>query len=349
MNLHEHFMQKALLEAARADYTLSPNPKVGCLIVKEDQILAKGYHRGPGQVHAEVDALNKIGGQAPGADLYVTLEPCCHQGRTPPCTKAIIQAGIKRVFFATLDPNPLVAGKGIEQLRQAGIEVLFGECEKEARHLNRFFIHFMTHQRPYVIAKWALSLDGKMITHPKDSQQITSPESQVHLHQTRNNVDAILVGVNTVIADDPLLTTRYINAETIKHPLRIILDSRGRTPLNAKILGSTLPGKTIIATTELASPAWRESLEHIDLWFLPLQNDRVDLNALLTKLAELQIMSLLIEGGRQSLESFIEQNLVQETQVYLAAKFIGNLPIKKELQLISEERAGTDHVFRFVN
>jgi diaminohydroxyphosphoribosylaminopyrimidine deaminase/5-amino-6-(5-phosphoribosylamino)uracil reductase len=349
MDEDEHFMRQALLEAARADYTLSPNPKVGCLIVKNNEILSRGYHQGSGTPHAEIDALTKIGETARGADLYVTLEPCCHFGKTPPCTESIIRSGIKRVFYAMIDPNPQVAGRGIEALLQAGIEVIQGYCETEARVLNRFFIHFMTERKPYVIAKWAMSLDGKMTTPPKDNRQITSLESQLHLHHTRNNVDAILVGVNTIMADNPALTTRYIDSKNIKHPLRIILDTHGRIPLNAQVLNSSLPGKTVIATTILASHPWRQSIQHAEVWILPIKNDRVDLKALLVKLAERQIMSLLVEGGRGVLESFIEQNLIQETQVYLAPVLISNLPIKKTLHLASDIALGPDKFFQFIN
>jgi diaminohydroxyphosphoribosylaminopyrimidine deaminase/5-amino-6-(5-phosphoribosylamino)uracil reductase len=347
MNNHEYFMREALAEAERADYSLSPNPKVGCVIVKNNEIISRGYHRGRGQPHAEVEAINQISHITQGADLYVTLEPCCHTGKTPPCTEAIIKAGIRRVFFSILDPNPLVAGQGVQKLREAGIEVFQGFCEVEARQLNRFFIHFMTIGSPYVIGKWAMSLDGKMTINDGDERQISSAESQQHLHRTRNNVDAILVGVNTIIQDDPLLTARYSAANIIHHPLRIVLDTRGRSPLNAKVLDGKLPGKTLIATTELADPAWRESIQNAELLILPINNNRVDLKSLLALLAKRQIMSVLVEGGRTVLQDFFAQDLVQETQVYFASKFIGDLRQKKDLVLQAEEALGEDRFFSF--
>ena len=349
MNTYEHFMQEALKEAKRADYNLSPNPKVGCVIVKNNEIISRGYHRGSGQAHAEVDALNKIGKAAEGADLYVTLEPCCHTGKTPPCIEAIIKAGIGRVFFSIIDPNPQVAGQGVEKLRAAGIEVFQGLCKKEAREINRFFLHFMTKGLPYVIAKWAMSLDGKMTTREGDERQISSAESQAHLHRVRNEVDAILVGVNTIIADDPLLTTRLVEAEIIHQPLRIILDTKGRTPLSAKVLDGSLPGKTLMVTTELASQDGCQAIKNVELLILPLCNDRVDLKSLLEELSKRQIMSVLVEGGRTVLESFFAEDLVQETQIYLAAKFIGNLAQKKHLFLEAEEIVGEDRFFRFTS
>jgi diaminohydroxyphosphoribosylaminopyrimidine deaminase/5-amino-6-(5-phosphoribosylamino)uracil reductase len=347
MNHPTYFMQQAILQAELADYTVSPNPKVGCVIVKDNQIIARGYHKGPGQDHAEVDALKKIGVAAIGSDLYVTLEPCCHYGRTPPCTDAIIQAGIKRIFFSIVDPNPLVSGKGMACLQKAGIDIFVGLCEKEASTLNRFFIHFMKHKTPYVMAKWALSIDGKMTTVANDNRQISSAESQSHLHQQRNNSDAILVGVNTIIIDDPQLTTRYTQAEIIHHPLRIILDTRGRTPLSAKIFDPNSLGKTLIATTKLSNQAWRQSIQNAETCILPIKNNQVDLKSLVKLLGERGIMSLLVEGGRTVLESFFAEDLVQETQVYFAPQFIGSLEKKKVLVLEEEKSLGEDRFFRF--
>jgi diaminohydroxyphosphoribosylaminopyrimidine deaminase/5-amino-6-(5-phosphoribosylamino)uracil reductase len=348
MHQQERFMQKALIEACRIDHNISPNPRVGCVIVKNDEIIAEGYHRGPGFDHAEVDALKKIDFNAEGADLYVTLEPCCHHGRTPPCVDAIIKAKMRRVFFSVIDPNPKVAGQGIKKLCDAGIQVFEGSCQKEAIEINKFFIHFMKHQKPYVIAKWAMSLDGKMMTHLEDSRQITSPESQRHLHQTRNRVDAILVGINTVIADNPSLTTRFIESIHAHHPCRIILDSEGKTPFDAKIIDGSLPGKTIIATTEKSALAWREKIKHAELWVLPSKNGCVSLTHLLETMAEFELMSVLVEGGRTVLESFFQEDLVSETQVYLSNTIIGNLPKKKYLAWCEEQTVGQDKFFRLV-
>ena len=348
MHQQETFMQKALMEARRVDHNISPNPRVGCVIVKNGEIIAQGYHVGPGHDHAEVDALKKIDFDAEGMDLYVTLEPCCHYGRTPPCVDAIIKAKVKRVFFSAIDPNPKVAGQGIKKLRNAGIEVFEGLCKKEAIELNRFFIHYMTHKKPYVIAKWAMSLDGKMMTHPDDSRQITGVESQRHLHQTRNHVDAILVGINTVIADNPSLTTRFIELTHTHHPCRIILDSEGKMPVEAKIVDGSLPGKTIIATTEKSSVMWREKIKHAELWVLPSNNGRVSLTHLLEKMGQSELMSVLVEGGRTVLDSFFQEDLVNETQVYLSNTIIANLLQKKHLQWSEEQSLGQDKFFRLV-
>lgn len=348
MKSHEYFMQKALMEAARADHNLSPNPKVGCVIVKNGEIIASGYHRGPGHVHAEVDALNKVGRAAHGTDLYVTLEPCCHFGRTSPCTDAIISAGIKRVFFTISDPNPKVSGKSSELLRTAGIEVTEDICSEEAHYINRFFIYFMKYHKPYVIAKWAMSLDGKMVTNSKTSKQISSSESQLDLHHTRNNIDAILVGVNTIINDDPLLTTRLPESITISHPHRIILDTHGRTPLDSQILSGNLPGKTIIATTELSKKSWRSAVKNAEIWILPTVNQRVSIPHLLQKMAEYQIMSVLVEGGRTVLESFFSENVVQETQVYLAPHIIGSSAAKKSFKWFKEKTLGDNKLFQLM-
>lgn len=332
------FMQEAIIEAKSAAGNLSPNPKVGCVIVKNNQIIARGYHRGPGFDHAEVDALKKIGYESRGADVYVTLEPCCHQGKTPPCTEALIRAGVKKVFFAMEDPNPLVSGRGAQALREAGIDVHEGLCAQEAAQINRFFIQFMKHQKPYVIAKWAMSLDGKMIVNAGDDRHMTGEESQQHAHALRNEVDAILVGVNTIIVDNPLLTTRFVSPAY--HPLRIILDTAGRTPKDARVLSA--PGQTIVVAS------YPCIIPGADVWVLPVKNNCIDLQALMVKLGEQGIMSLLVEGGPTVLNSFFEEGLVSETQVYVAPKVIGSFAKKKDLAWSEEKVLGEDRFMRCV-
>ena len=221
------YMSTALSLAERGRYTVSPNPMVGCVIVKDGKIVGKGFHLKAGDPHAEILALREAGADANAATAYVSLEPCCHYGKTPPCTDALIKAGIKKVYAACLDPNPLVAGKGIQQLKNANIEVETGLHEKEASQLNEIFFHYIRRQQPSVIAKWAMSLDGKTVTHTEDSRDISGNTSREYSHQTRQQVDAILIGAGTAICDDPELTVRYpADTSSLRQPLRVVLSSQ---------------------------------------------------------------------------------------------------------------------------
>lgn len=324
---HAEFMTQALQLAAQGRYTVSPNPMVGCLIIKDGNIIGQGYHQRAGESHAEVFALKEAGVNAQGATAYVTLEPCCHTGKTPPCTNALIAAGIKKVFIATLDPNPLINGKGVAALQNAGIEVITGLLEKEAQQLNEIFFHYIQHKRPFVIAKWAMSLDGKTVTHADDSRYISDSESEQTTHELRQQVDAILIGANTAIKDDPLLTVRL--KETVKHPIRIILSTKGNLPKSLNIFSEHLPSKTVIATTE-KNMDWPT---HIDVIVVPKNNEgRIDLMSLMNELGKRQITSLLVEGGMTIHESFFAESLVNKVQVYVAPIIIGNLKKKISLQ-----------------
>jgi len=326
-------MKSALQLAESGRYTVSPNPMVGCIIMNNNEVVGQGYHQQAGGPHAEVIALQNAGTKAKGATAYVTLEPCCHYGRTPPCTNALIQAGIKKVYVASLDPNPLVAGKGLEQLKNAGIEVEFGLLEKVATQLNEIFFHYIQTRRPFVIAKWAMSLDGKTTTHAEDTRDISCAKSHEFSHQIRQQVDAILIGAKTAIQDNPLLTVRYPieKANHLKQPIRIILSRSGNLPDHLKIFDSSLPAKTIIATTNKDIKT-----TNAEVLILPENsNSFVDLKCLLTALGERSITSLLVEGGMTVLHDFFQENLVNKVHVYLAPKIVGSLKQKQPLKNLS--------------
>jgi diaminohydroxyphosphoribosylaminopyrimidine deaminase/5-amino-6-(5-phosphoribosylamino)uracil reductase len=335
MTTAHNYMIQALELAKRGRYTVSPNPMVGCLIVKDDEIVGRGYHQKAGEAHAEVFALREAGEQAKGATAYVTLEPCCHHGRTPPCTLALIQAGINKVVLAGQDPNPLVAGKGIAELKAAGIEIELDVCHAEARELNKIFFHYIQTQRPYVIAKWAMSLDGKTITAADDSKQISNIDAQHDAHDLRRQVDAILVGAQTARDDDPQLTARLADASIDKQPLRIVLSHSGKLSPELKLFSNELPGKTLLAVTDAAmAKKWQctgvETLVHHDL------------TDLLQQLGERNITSLLVEGGENIRQQFFAANLINEIIIYVAPVIIGDLEKKLPLNNISYQPMGTN-------
>jgi diaminohydroxyphosphoribosylaminopyrimidine deaminase / 5-amino-6-(5-phosphoribosylamino)uracil reductase len=338
---HHIYMERALNLARRAEGFTSPNPMVGAVVVANDYALAndhmlaydhmangrivgEGYHRQAGGPHAEVEALQAAGEAARGATMYVSLEPCNHYGRTPPCTKAIIEAGISQVYYAVADPYPPAKG-GHQALAAAGIDVQLGPCTAAARQLNRFFLHYVRCGRPYVIAKFATSLDGKIATHTGHSQWITGPEARQRGHHLRQAVDAILVGAGTAVADDPQLTTR-LPQTAVSHPLRVLLDSRGRVPLTARLFNPDLPGQTVVATTRAMPASHRHQLEAQGVWVWELdaaENGRVCLHHLLERLGRQQVLSLLVEGGSQVLGAFFAEGLVHEVQAFLAPLLIG--------------------------
>jgi diaminohydroxyphosphoribosylaminopyrimidine deaminase/5-amino-6-(5-phosphoribosylamino)uracil reductase len=320
------YMEQALTLAGLALGQVSPNPAVGAVVVKDGVVVGKGHTQPPGGDHAEVVALKQAGTQAKDGVIYVTLEPCNIYGRTPPCTKAIIKAGIKEVNIAMIDDNPQVNGDGIKELRDAGIEVKLGEGVKETRRLNEAYIHYKKTGKPFVIAKYAISLDGKIATKKGDSKWISSQDSRCSSHQLRHISDVIMVGVNTVLADDPQLTVRGGhgkggNAE--KQPLRIIVDSRGRTPLEANVFHE--PGKTIIAVankiTEKKKKAYRDV--GAEVLEIPATDGRVDLTKLLDYLGEKSVTSILVEGGGILLGSLFDLKLVDKVIAYIAPMIIG--------------------------
>ena len=318
------YMCRALALAARARGRTSPNPLVGAVVVTGGEIVGEGYHQAAGGAHAEVHAINQAGTAARGGTLYVTLEPCVHYGRTPPCTEAIIRSGIAQTFVAHVDPNPKVGGKGIQELEKAGIRVHVGLCELEARRLNEIFIKFIRTGRPFVILKSAMSLDGKIATSTGESQWISSEASRLQGHEIRDTVDAILVGVNTVINDDPSLTTRLPNRDG-KDPVRIIVDSECRTPLKARVVNQDGDGYAIIATTKRAPKERVTRLEAAGAKVLVVEEkeSRVCLSSLMRSLGCRGITSVLIEGGAEVNASAIGARIVDKVMCFIAPKIIG--------------------------
>lgn len=323
---HKIFMSQALKQAEMGLGYTSPNPTVGAVIVRNGRIVGAGYHRQAGAPHAEVEALRQAGELARGGTMYVTLEPCNHYGRTPPCTEAIIHAGIQIVYYATPDPNPYVIGCGQQRLVEAGIAVHQGPLADEAYELNRFFMHYVAEKRPYLVAKFAVSLDGKIATYTGDSQWITGVEARQKGHHLRHICDAILVGAGTAIADNPQLTTRLPTNKTPSHPIRILLDSRGRVPLSFRLFDKSLPGKTIVATTAQMNKAHRFALaqQGVETITLPCTTtQQVNLQALMEVLGQRQIMSVLVEGGGQVLASCFKERLINEVWSFVAPLIIG--------------------------
>ncbi len=316
------YMEFALELAARARGRTSPNPMVGAVVVKEGKIIGSGYHLKAGTPHAEIHALNEAGEDARGADLYVTLEPCCHHGRTGPCTTAIINAGVARVVTAMTDPNQLVAGEGIRQLMAAGIEVSLGLMEEEAVELNEVFIKHITTGRPFVIAKAALSIDGKIATRSGKSQWITGEKARAYGHQLRDWYDAIIVGIGTVLADDPSLTARLPAGG--RDPVRIVLDSRASIPLKARVLTQQSEAPTLIAATCGAPPEKVAALRQAGIEVLIVnEGPRVDLGELMKILGRRGITSVMIEGGAGVHGSAFTAQIVDKVAWFIAPKIIG--------------------------
>lgn len=316
------FMRRALELAQMAEGDTSPNPMVGAVIVGGDgNIAGEGYHHKAGQPHAEINALTAAGDKAKGATVYVTLEPCSHYGRTGPCCEALIKAGVKRVVSAVTDPNPLVAGRGLNRLREAGIEVTEHVCEEEAKKLNEKFFFWITHKRPFVSLKYAMTLDGRLAAAGGDSKWITGEEARTYAHYLRKTHDAVLVGKNTVLKDDCELTTRMVEG---KNPVRIVLDSNAAIPLNAKILNGE--AKTIIVVSETAPQDKLDELQkltNVEVLKLPQRNGHLDLQALLEKLAAMEITSVLVEGGSEVHGAFIDAGLAERVYAFIAPKIIG--------------------------
>lgn len=314
-----HYMQFALQLAKETIGQTSPNPSVGAVCVKQGEVLGIGTHLKAGDAHAEVHALQMAGDRAQGADLYVTLEPCSHTGRTGACSDAIIRSGIRRVIVATVDPNERVAGRGIAKLRAAGIEVDVGLCEREANMLNRPFFHYIQTGMPYTTLKAAITLDGRLATSRGDSKWITSAEARHHVHELRHQYDAILVGSGTVLDDNPFLTTRLPQGG--KHPIRIILDRRLQTPIDANVVTDGAV-QTIIFTTSDRNVAYSSHFVRVER----IDPSRPFLRTVLKKLGEEGIMTLFVEGGPSIHASMIEERLAQDAYVFIAPKLIGNGP-----------------------
>jgi diaminohydroxyphosphoribosylaminopyrimidine deaminase/5-amino-6-(5-phosphoribosylamino)uracil reductase len=320
------YMKLALRLAARGEGWVSPNPMVGAVVVKDEQVVGRGYHRRAGLPHAEVEALRAAGDAARGADLYVTLEPCNHQGKTPPCTQAILAAGVRRVIIAAPDPNPLVTGGGAAFLASQGVAVTMGMLEPEARRLNEAWWHYVNTRQPWVMAKAACSLDGKIATVGGESQWLTGEPARALGHRLRHRVDAMVVGIGTVLADDPQLTTRRPRGQGPgRDPIRVVLDSRLRLPLTARMLHLDSVAPTWVATTSQALPEAIRALQDQGAQVLVLPGDagRVSLPALLEELGARQVQSLLVEGGAVTLGAFFDQRLVKQFYFFYAPKILG--------------------------
>lgn len=322
MKTDTDYMQLALDLAASAKGNTNPNPVVGAVLVKNGVIVGTGLHRKAGEPHAEVHAFNMAGHHAEGATLYVTLEPCSHYGKTPPCANLVKESKVSRVVVATMDPNPSVAGRGIQIIRDAGIEVEVGLLEKEARKLNERFIHNMLTNRPFVTSKFAMTLDGKIATHTGHSKWITSDEARLKVHELRNEVDGILVGIGTVLADNPALTTRLPNQQG-KNPTRIILDSELKIPLTAQVTDTSV-APTIVVCGKNADPAKITQLKVKGIQIVQVSNqDGLNLEVMLDELYKLGITDLLVEGGAEINASFLKAKLINKFLVYIAPKLIG--------------------------
>ena len=314
-------MQLAIELARKGEGKVNPNPMVGAVIVRDGIVIGEGYHEKYGEGHAEVNAFKSLKEDPSEATMYVTLEPCSHYGKTPPCVDKIVENNIKRVVIGMIDPNPLVAGKGVDKLKKAGIEVKVGILEDECKKLNEVFIKYILSKKPFVVLKAAMSLDGKIATRTGESKWISSKKSRLQVHNLRNKLSVIMVGVNTVIKDYPELTCRIQNGS---NPIRIIVDSILRIPMNSKVLQNK-DNKTIIATTKRANMKNMQELlkKNIKVLIIEEKNGQVNLNALIKKLGELNIDSILLEGGGTLNYSALEENIVDKVMIYISPKIIG--------------------------
>ena len=316
-------MKMALKLAEKAKEKTYPNPMVGAVIVKGNKVIGKGYHAKAGEAHAEIRALSECGGSCSGAIMFVTLEPCDHYGRTAPCTQAIIESGIKYVYVAMKDPNTANNGKGIKKLKKAGINVEVGMCEEEARMLNRKYIKYITTGLPYVTLKLAQSIDGKIAARDGSSKWISSDESRALARKMRGSYDALMVGANTVLRDDPfLLGEKGEEYSTV----RVIVDTRLKTPLNSNIFKTSDRSPVIVGTTELASESCAEKIrkiEGVEVVVVKSRNERVNLTAFLRALARKNIINILVEGGGEMAGSLVDEKLVDEVMFFLAPKILG--------------------------
>ncbi len=328
-------MKRAIELARLGKGWTAPNPMVGAVIVKDSRVIGEGYHHRCGQLHAEREAIASLKESARGADIYVTLEPCCHYGKTPPCTEAIIEQGISRVFIGSRDPNPLVAGKGVKILRDHGIEVVEDVLRDECDALNPEFFHFITTGLPYVVMKYAMTLDGKIASRTGASKWITGEAARTHVHALRGRYASILAGIGTVIADDPMLNCRLPGAH---QPLRIIVDSSLRIPMESRIVQTAGDYPTLIAAarTDLEKRAALEA-KGIEVLTVPGQDGRVDLKAFLKVLGERKISSVFVEGGGEIHEAMRSAGCVQHVMAYVAPLLLGGGDAKSPVEGIGAE------------
>lgn len=330
MTGNEKYMYRAIELAKSGIGKVNPNPLVGAVIVKDGQIISEGYHKAYGDLHAERNAFQNLKKKedAKGAQMYVTLEPCCHHGKQPPCTEAIIEQGISKVYVGSNDPNELVAGKGIQVLRDAGIEVVTEFLKEECDALNPVFFHYITTKTPYVVMKYAMTLDGKIATRTGHSQWVSGEESRNRVQQTRNALKGIMVGIGTVLNDDPSLTCRI---EGGRNPIRIICDSKLRIPLSSNVVTTAKEAPTILATIEPHpeyNRFWHEQKdalekEGVEVLVVKELNGQLDLNDLMIKLGGKQIDGILLEGGSTLNYAALKSGIVNRIEAYVAPKFFG--------------------------
>lgn len=321
---HEYYMKLALDLAQKGTGTVNPNPMVGAIIVKDGEIIGSGYHEKFGGLHGERNALKNTKVDPKGSTMYVTLEPCCHYGKTPPCTEAIIESGIKTVVVGCLDPNTLMSGKGVSVLEEHNIQVIVGVLQEECRSINKIFFHYMQNKTPYVLMKYAMTLDGKIATTTKKSKWITNEKAREYSHTIRNIYTGIMVGIGTILADDPELTTR-LSSENVKNPIRIICDSNLRTPVTAKVVATAKEVPTIIATTVIDSNK-HEIYENLNCKIVVVEEDNnghLNLVDLMEKLGKLNIDCIILEGGSQLNFSALNSEIVNEIHAYISPKIFG--------------------------
>lgn len=318
------YMQRAIELAKLGEGVTNPNPLVGAVIVKDGRIIGEGWHECYGGLHAERNALKNATEPVTGADMYVTLEPCSHYGKQPPCCEAVADAGIKNVYIGSDDPNPLVAGKGIRYLKEHGINVVTGVLKDECDEISKIFFHYITHKTPYIIMKAAMSIDGKCASYTGDSKWISNELSRADTHRTRKRVAGIMVGINTVLADNPMLNCR---CENPKNPVRIICDSKLKIPLDCEIVKTAKDIPTYVATVS-DDRSKEKLLADYGVNIIKTAGERVDLRDLMKTLGELKIDSILVEGGAELHASMLEAGLVNKLEVYIAPKIIGGTDSK---------------------
>ena len=336
MSDHEKYMRLAIELAKKAEGMTSPNPMVGAVIVKGGKIIGRGYHKKAGLPHAEINAIRQASKRARGATLYVTLEPCDHFGKTPPCTDAVIGSGIRKVVIGMKDPNPINNGRGIKELKRNGITAKAGILESEARDINKPYIKYITAGMPYVTLKMAQSLDGKIATRQGESRWITSAKSRRYVQSLRAKADAVMVGVNTVLKDDPMLISKIKGS---RQPARVIVDSRLSTPLTARLFSSAKCSSIFIVTTKRYPKARLIEKKCANVLVVKSKAGRVDLKDLLKRLGKMGIMHLLVEGGGELAAGFIEEGLADKIMFFIAPKIIGGKDA-----LTSVEGRGVDRI-----
>ncbi len=323
-SVDHQFMQLALRLAEKGLYSTDPNPRVGCVVVNEGAVVGEGWHQRAGEPHAEINALRQAGGSAQGATVYVTLEPCCHYGRTPPCSKALVEAGVKRVVVAMTDPNPRVAGQGLAELRAAGIEVESGVLQGQAEQLNPGFISRMSRGRPWVRCKLAMSLDGRTAMATGESKWITSEQARADVHRLRARSSAILTGIGTVVADDPSLTVRLSAlGDSPRQPLRVVLDRELRISPAARLFSQ--PGGVVIFTAETAQPRIEAiTARGAEVISVPANGHGLDLMAVMRLLAQREINEVMLEAGATLSGAMLQAGLIDELVFYLAPHLMGD-------------------------